>query len=405
MSTTPTDHDRRREQRRHDQPSGSGPLGDSEPIGGRPDSAEVSRPGIDGPVDRRLTMPAGRVLGVVLIALAIGALFNSEAIVRAGEGMQAGTTRDVVLSVGRPLDAVAGAIGLHLPRRAFDMAFGQESKTAADTELESGSADILRPRAERREARERAAAPQWRQPTPARPLELLVTGDSEADLLGLRLNDLDGEGLLDIDTVARNGTALTNPGFFNWEVNAEQEIASREPDAVVMAIGANDGFNVEVDGQLHPPGTPEWETEFARRVAVVMRTLTADGERPVYWVPPPTARDETFDEIYESQNRAAEIAARSVEGARYVDIYSTINDGEYSDEVTIDGRRVLGRQSDGIHFNREGALLPARMVLEAMAEDYPALSEDVEASEGASGDVGAGTGTDSGSSTLGGGGE
>ena len=32
-------------------------------------------------------MPAGRVLGVVLIALAIATLFNSEAIVRAGEGM------------------------------------------------------------------------------------------------------------------------------------------------------------------------------------------------------------------------------------------------------------------------------------------------------------------------------
>lgn len=405
MATTPTDRDRRREERARHRPNGSGPLGDSEPIGGRPDSEEVSRPGIDGPVDPRLTMPAGRVPGVVLIALVIATLFNSEAVVRAGEGMQAGTTRDVVLSIGRPLDSVAGAIGLHLPRKGLDLLFGQESKTAADTELESGSADILRPKAERRQAGERAAKPQWRQPTPARPLELLVTGDSEADLVGLRLNDLDGEGLLDIDTIARNGTALTNPGFFNWEVNAEQEIASRDPDAVVMLIGANDGFNVEVDGELYAPGTPEWETEFARRIAVVMSTLAGDGERPVYWVPPPTARDDTYDEIYESQNRAAEVAARSVEGARYVDIYSTINDGEYSDEVTIDGRRVLGRQSDGIHFNREGALLPARLVLEAMAEDYPALSEGVEASDGASGDVGAGTGSDSGSSTLGGNGE
>ena len=61
-------------------------------------------------------MPAGRVLGVMVIALLVAALFNSEAIVRAGEGMQDGTTRDVVLSVARPLDDVAGAVGLHLPR-------------------------------------------------------------------------------------------------------------------------------------------------------------------------------------------------------------------------------------------------------------------------------------------------
>ena len=66
-------------------------------------------------------MPAGRVLGVVVIALVIAALFNSEAIVRAGEGMQHGTTRDIVLSVGRPLDDVAGSIGLHLPREGLDL--------------------------------------------------------------------------------------------------------------------------------------------------------------------------------------------------------------------------------------------------------------------------------------------
>src|SRR5215210_6507393 len=89
-------------------------------------------------------MPAGRVLGVIWIALAVAALFNSEALVRAGEGMQPGPTRDIVLSVGRPLDDVAGAIGLHLPREGLDLAFGQQEKTASGTELEKGSTAILR---------------------------------------------------------------------------------------------------------------------------------------------------------------------------------------------------------------------------------------------------------------------
>jgi len=89
--------------------------------------------------NRELTMPAGRVLGVIVIALLIAALFNSEAIVRAGEGMGRGTTRDVVLSIGRPLDDVAGAIGFHLPREGLDLAFGHDPKTASGTELEEGS--------------------------------------------------------------------------------------------------------------------------------------------------------------------------------------------------------------------------------------------------------------------------
>jgi hypothetical protein len=392
MATTPPDSPRRPQR----PPDGGGPpdepdgrggpsngrrrLGDDQEIGGRASVHDPTHPGIGDPDDPRLTMPAGRVLGVVLVALLIAALLNSEAMVRAGESMQPGGTRDAVLSVARPLDAVAGAVGLHLPRKALDAAFGQEGKTADDTELESGSTAILRRKARERTAAE-AAKPRWRQPTAARPLDLFVTGDSEAQLVGLSMAELDGAGLLDVETVPRNSTGLTNPGFLNWELNAQQEMAARDPEAVVILIGANDGFNVEVDGSLYGPFDPEWETEFARRVAVVLTTLVGrrpNGEpaRPVYWVPPPTARDGTYNEIYRIQNRAVQRAVESVAGARYVDVYSTINDGEYSDSVRVDGQRVLGRQSDGIHFNAEGAKVPARLVLDAMAQDYPALAQD-----------------------------
>jgi hypothetical protein len=313
-------------------------------------------------------MPAGRVLGVLVIALAIAALFNSEALVRAGEGMQPGTTRDIVLSIGRPLDDVAGAVGLHLPRKGLDRAFGQEDKTASGTELERGSASILQPN-RRKDERQSFA-----QPTKDKPLNVLVTGDSQAEFLGQRLADQSPPGLLNVTTVARNGTGLTNPAFFNWEINAQQEIAARDPDAVVMAIGDNDGFNVQTaDGSLYDPGEAGWETEFARRVAVVASVLSGNGERPVYWVPPPTARDPEFNDIYASQNRAVERAAESTPALRYVDIYSTLGRGKYSDSLRIDGRRVLARQPDGIHFTREGAVAPVRLILAAMAEDFPVL--------------------------------
>ena len=315
-------------------------------------------------------MPAGRVLGVVVIALLVAALFNSEAIVRAGESMQGGTTRDVVLSVARPLDDVAGAVGLHLPREGFDKAFGQEPKTAEGTELEQGSTAILRPK--QREP-EREGFPQ---PTPTSPVEVFVTGDSQALFIGELLTDELPADLFDVEVSPRNSTGLTNPEFFNWEINAQQEMAAREPGAVVMVMGGNDGFNVlGEDGQLYGPQDPEWETEYARRAAVVMSELGSNGERPVYWLPPPTARDPDFNLIYETQNRAIEQAAAAVPGARYVDIYSTINDGRYSDELKIDGRRVLARQADGVHFSREGAIVPTRILVEAMAKDYRVLRD------------------------------
>ncbi|HEY1274859.1 MAG TPA: DUF459 domain-containing protein [Thermoleophilaceae bacterium] len=317
--------------------------------------------------DRDLTMPAGRVLIVVVIALVVAAVLNSEAAVRAGEGMKPGPTRDIVLSVARPLDDVTGAIGLHEPRKGLDLAFGQESKTASGTELEKGSTAILR-----RRARQRAQS--FPQPTRRRPLTVLVTGDSEAQFVGEQLIELAPKGLIDVDVVPRNGTGLTNPSFFNWEVNARDEIRDRKPDAVVMVIGGNDGFNLDVDGVAQAPGSTKWETEYARRAAVVMRVLADHGRRPVYWVPPPTARDEVYNRIYAVQNSAIERAAPAAPGARYVDVYSTINKGRYSDELRIGGRRVLARQPDGVHFTREGAVVPARLILRAMSRDYPALA-------------------------------
>jgi uncharacterized protein len=314
-----------------------------------------------------LSMPAGRVLGVIVIALVVASLFNSEAIVRAGESMQQGTTRDIVLSVGRPLDDVAGAVGLHLPREGLDLAFGQEDKTAEGTELEEGSTAILRPNRRKDEQQS------YVQPTPEDPVEVFVTGDSQAEFIGQLLTDELPDDLFDVEIAARNSTGLTNPEFFNWELNAQQEIAARTPDAVVMVIGGNDGFNVLVGDQLYGWQDPEWQTEYARRAAVVMRELGSDGERPVYWVPPPTARDDEQNAIYETQNRAVDEAATAVPGARYVDIFNTINDGEYSDELLIDGDRVLARQSDGIHFTREGAVVPVRLILRSMARDFEAL--------------------------------
>src|SRR5919106_143268 len=118
---------------------------------------------------RDLTMPAGRVLGVMVIALLVAALFNSEAIVRAGESMKSGPTRDIVLSVGRPLDDVAGAVGFHLPREGLDLAFGQEDKTAEGTELEEGSTAILR------RNRKKPEQQSYAQPTSDEPVDVLVT--------------------------------------------------------------------------------------------------------------------------------------------------------------------------------------------------------------------------------------
>ena len=37
---------------------------------------------------------------------------------------------------------------------------------------------------------------------------------------------------------------------------------------------------------------------------------------------------------------------------------------------------MLARQADGVHFTRDGAVAPVRLILEEMARDYPALAPE-----------------------------
>ena len=208
-----------------------------------------------------------------------------------------------------------------------------------------------------------------------------MTGDSEAQFVGEVLTDVLPSDLFDVSVVARNATGLTNPEFFNWEINAQQEIAARHPDAVVMVIGGNDGFNVLYNGQLYGPDTPA----VAARVRAPNRRRDARAglERPaarLLGAAADGARLGVQRDLRDRRTRRSSRPPRLCPACRYVDIYNTINHGRYSDTLKIDGRRVLARQADGVHFSRAGAVVPARLILRAMAKDYRVLRGDADAS-------------------------
>ena len=71
-------------------------------------------------------MPAGHAILIVVGALVFAMLFNSAAMVHAGEGMPAGTTRDLVLDVAKPVNSFAHALYLDRPRKWLNSLFGNK---------------------------------------------------------------------------------------------------------------------------------------------------------------------------------------------------------------------------------------------------------------------------------------
>jgi hypothetical protein len=329
---------------------------------------------------------------VVRIALTTALVLNTAGVVRAGLGMPAGPVRDTFLAVGQPLDTVARLLDLDRPRASLDAAFGHPDTDNGDhTRLEqdaakappaagatptSGNAPSQpgKPGSAPSTAPGPRLAPVTvgvRQPTAAAPLRILVTGDSLSDFDGQWIAKLVAAQHLpaDIRMQPRNGTGLTQPNMFDWASEAADDASGFRPDVVVMVLGANDGWPISGADA----GSDRWVAAYARRVeAVTNDFLAGDPQRRVYWVGPPIPRSQPWIHIFDRINQAIREAVPNVPGLRYVDVATpTAVDGSYTDYLTdTDGKKVLARQRDGIHYSWPGSVFPARIILSALQTEY-----------------------------------
>ena len=129
------------------------------------------------------TMPAGRVLIVIVVALATAMLLDSRGMVHTGEAMPPGGGRDFVLGIAHPTDSLAHALRLDWPHEKFDQLLGRQQYTGP-SDLTRASVDHGQPScpgAERAgSASPAASAPvaALRPVSAAAPLHVLFTGDS-----------------------------------------------------------------------------------------------------------------------------------------------------------------------------------------------------------------------------------
>ncbi len=150
-------------------------------------------------------------------------------------------------------------------------------------------------------------------------------------------------------------------------------IAQDDPDVVVVTLGSNDDQTLTGDGGVGPFGSPEWITEYRRRVGGMMDVVTGDGTRKLFWIGAPIMRNEERSETrYRIINDIyREEAAKRPGRVRYIDIYDRYTvDGRYEDFV--DGVQV--RTPDGIHFSREGGDQIAQLILDNLRLAYDLTS-------------------------------
>jgi lysophospholipase L1-like esterase len=330
--------------------------------------------------ERPLEPPPGRRLGareamlVVGIAVALLVLFKGDSIRDAGEEMQPGLGRTVVLAVGRPTGWVADRLPFdELGSDAFawidpddelgdEGGFGGRGEAVRAGTVPPVGADSFDP-AELGE--EPSRAPRLR--------TLLVTGDSLARPLDTELaRRLAGEEV----KVVRDphvGTGVSKSGFVDWGKLSTRQVKKERPDATVVFIGANEGFPLPGPrGRKEECCGPGWAAAYAFRVRRMMNIYRRRGSARVYYLTLPLPRDGARQRIVRTVNAAIEVASEPYRAhVRVLDMERTFTPGgRYRHTLPVEGRERVVREPDGIHLNGTGADIAAAKVLASIRRDF-----------------------------------
>ncbi len=309
------------------------------------------------------------VVAVVIVIVCAGPSIRDS-----GQEMDAGWQRDLVLAVGRP----AGAIGDALPFAGWandatawlspDEDLGDAGGFAATGAPAAGAVAPVGPEAFD-PAQLGLPAP------PRRPLHsLLVTGDSMSMPLDAVLaRRLAKDGV----TTAREphiGTGLSKSDLLDWGRLAARQ-AREDADAVVVFIGANEGFAFPPARKGGRPvaccGT-DWAAIYATRARQMMDAYRRNGAARVYWLQLPLPRDAQRRRIARVVNAAVAVAAEPYRSqVRVIDLAHLFTPGgRYRVSMEVDGRETVVREPDGVHLNDAGAQLAADAVQRALARDF-----------------------------------
>lgn len=355
-------------------------------------------------LDESPTTSVGRVVITLLISMVLAAILGARGIVHSGNGMQDGPMRTATLAVGNfalriadsthltwPWDEVQSALGRQpqpaiAPLLTFDPLPAAVPRSPVQTRptatrlMARRSPPTIRPKGAHKKGAVSspvAGVVPWvrptHRPTAKFPLRLLVAGDSLVGYLGPELIDevsrvTPVRGFVD----SHNGTGLTRPDFVDWSIVARQEVKSDNPDATVVLIGGNDFQNMTLpNGRFFLAGTPAWTREYERRATICMQIWARQGNRRIYWLSVPPARDAGWAHDDTQINLALRRAAARVPGAEFVDVLGPVTDhGRYADFVKVNGLETLIREPDGVHLNVAGSALVAHEIRAVLAAQW-----------------------------------
>jgi hypothetical protein len=326
------------------------------------------------PDEERRTWSAGHALIVCVLALGVSLLLNAPGAHKHAVNQPQGWQRDLAVGVTEPLATLSHAILLDRPRQAVQALAGRSGTDAIHTEIAVPTKPVAQP----------AGKPRRIAFSPKKRLRLAIAGDSLVVAPGLSIvraaiasPAIESVGSVD----GRVATGLTRPDVYNWFEGITELLRKLKPTALVVTFGANDDKAYMTglpDGvELGDFGSEAWRKEYGRRAGGIMDLANRTGAH-VVWIGLPQTSDPAQTQRFDIVNAVVAAEARKRAGkVTFVDTYTTFASetggyAEYLPDASGDLQKV--RADDGVHFERAGGDIIARLVIASLNKTYDLTS-------------------------------
>ena len=157
------------------------------------------------------------------------------------------------------------------------------------------------------------------------------------------------------------GTGISESQIVDWGKLSASQVRSDRPQAVVVFIGANEGFPMAGGGGHEVQCcSVQWAAIYAQRVRIIANTYRQGGRARVYWITLPGQREAARQSIARVVDAAIEVGVQPwAAQVRLIDSVPIFTPSGYRDAMPIAGTDTIVRESDGVHLER-GWLQTAR---------------------------------------------
>ena len=181
--------------------------------------------------------------------------------------------------------------------------------------------------------------------------------------------------------LAKIGTGLSRPDYYNWPKALKQSTDATSYDIVFILLGTNDSQNLTENSVPVQYGSSHWVHLYRKRLNHIM-DITCNSAQRGYWLGLPPMRDSKLHRNSEMLNILARNVIAKHECMRFVSLKPVVasSDGRFTTYLRIDNQDIKVRAGDGIHFTTKGSQLIANYLLSilrapAAVEGVPSYAE------------------------------